>query len=216
MFYFNFQFIAGFDALDVPEYFCNLYFDGQVPCLGGVMAIDGRSGETLWTHWTEHAIFSIDCNLDITNDNINDCIVSGRGGILHAIDSNNGKLLWELPVDELPSTLDDEKIVLNVYDARYIADVDSDEISDVIVSHTMQLGKFRQSRIILLSGKTGTIIKAIEFSKKEQLFIAPQVLISSDGDVNYLLASCAPDKSGGLYVISQRDFLYGNLVNILS
>lgn len=178
------------------------------------MALNGRSGETLWIHWTEHTIFSIDCTLDLTNDKIKDCIITGRGGILQAINSSNGLTLWELPIEALPSSLVNQEVVLNVYDARFIPDIDGDKIGDVIVSHTMQLGNMLQSRVILLSGKTGSNIKAIEFSKKEQLFIAPQMLVSPDGEIAYLLSSCAPDKSGSLYVVSQRDFLYGNLVNI--
>lgn len=77
---------TGLDMIDTPEYICALYFEGQIPCFGGVLALNGKTGDTIWTHWTARAIFSVDCDLDLTNDKINDCIICGRGGILHAID----------------------------------------------------------------------------------------------------------------------------------
>ncbi|XP_011300782.1 uncharacterized protein [Fopius arisanus] len=202
-------FSTGLDALDAPEFLCNLYFEGQIPCLGGVMALDGKSGETLWTHWTNHAIFSIDCTSDLTKDQMKDCIITGRGGILQAIDGRDGKTLWELPAQQY--SIAEEKIILNVYDARSMTDVNKDGISDIIVSHTTQAGSLRSSRVILLSGKNGTVIKSIDFSKEEQLFIAPQILVHPDGEIIYILSSCTPNQSGGVYIISQHDLLHGNL-----
>ncbi|KAK0170333.1 hypothetical protein PV328_010908 [Microctonus aethiopoides] len=200
-------FSTGLDALDAPEFLCKLYFDGQEPCLGGVMALNGKTGDTLWTHWTDHAIFSIDCALDITKDDIKDCIITGRGGILHAINGNDGTIVWAVPLKDYPLL---NQIILNVYDARFMHDIDGDSIGDIIVSHTTQIDNLRSSEIILLSGKLGTTIKVVEFSKSEQLFIAPQTLIHPDGEIIYLLASSTPEQSGGLYIIPQSDLLYGN------
>lgn len=201
------------DTLDAPEFLCNLYFKGQTPCLGGVKALDGRTGETMWTHWTEHAIFSIDCAFDITDDKTKDCIITGRGGILHAVDGQDGAAIWEVSNKEFPASVMEPEIILNVYDARYMTDIDGDGIVDVIVAHTTQTGTLRSSEIIMLSGKTGTVIKTMDFSKNEQLFIAPQTLVHPDGEVMYLLAASTPEQSGGLYIVSHSNLLYGKMVS---
>lgn len=60
---------------------CASYMPGTLPCLGGVMALDGRTGNVLWQHWTHHSVLIVDCSTDITSDNTNDCIVSGKGGV---------------------------------------------------------------------------------------------------------------------------------------
>ncbi len=41
-------FVAGADGYNVPDVVCDIYFDGKPPCFGGVMAIDGRTGKTIW------------------------------------------------------------------------------------------------------------------------------------------------------------------------
>lgn len=50
-------------------------------CEGGIIALDGSSGDTLWQRWTAFNVFSIYCSQDLNNDSINDCIASGRGGV---------------------------------------------------------------------------------------------------------------------------------------
>ena len=37
---------TGADGYDVPEFVCDIYFNGQVPCFGGVLAIDGKTGKS--------------------------------------------------------------------------------------------------------------------------------------------------------------------------
>lgn len=60
---------------------CALYFGRMTPCLGGVIALDGLTGSTIWQHWTSHPIFMVDCSVDLTDDKTNDCLISGKGGV---------------------------------------------------------------------------------------------------------------------------------------
>ena len=41
--FFVFIFI-GADGYNVPNFVCDIYFNGQEPCFGGVLAIDGKTG----------------------------------------------------------------------------------------------------------------------------------------------------------------------------
>ena len=45
------------------------------------MALDGRSGDVLWQHWTEEGVFGLDCSADITGDGTNDCLATGKKGV---------------------------------------------------------------------------------------------------------------------------------------
>ena len=198
------------DKAEAPDYVCTLYFKQNAPCLGGVLALDGKSGDTIWTHWTSHAVFSIDCGLDLNADKIKDCVVAGRGGILHAINGQDGSSIWELPYRDL-SMLSQQRYY-DIYDARYIADVDDDGIGDVVASHTWQ-SDGAQSEMILVSGKSGNKIDIMNFPGKEQLFVAPQILVHPDGETYLILAASDQQKSGGLYVISHSKLLKGEYVS---
>lgn len=178
--------------------------------MGGVMALDGSNGETIWTHWTAHAVFSVDCSIDLNNDTVKDCLIAGRGGILHAINGKDGSSIWELPYRD-PSMLTQQRYY-DVYDARYIADVDNDGIGDVIASHTWQSDE-AQSEVILLSGKNGNKINSIDFSEKEKLFVAPQVLVHPDGETYFVLVASGQEKEGGIYIIPHSNFIKGEFVS---
>ncbi|CAL1683905.1 unnamed protein product [Lasius platythorax] len=182
-------FSTGLDTMDAPEYICTIYFENQTPCLGGVLALNGKTGDTIWTHWTAHAVFSIDCNVDLTNDKIKDCVISGRGGILQAINGRDGSNIWEIPIQDTETTK--QQRILDIYDARFITDMDGDGIGDVIASHATQSDDVR--------------------ANTEQLFIAPQIVVQSDGENIFVLATSSQQEAGGLYIVSQANIFYGDL-----
>lgn len=102
----------------------------------------------------------------------------------------------------------------DVYDAKYIADVDDDGVGDIIASHTWQTDK-SQSEVVLVSGKTGTKLNSMDFPENEQLFVAPEIIVHPDGESYFILASSDQDKSGGLYIISHADLVKGQFVSII-
>lgn len=71
----------GTDGRNVPDFVCALYFEREPPCLGGIVALDGRTGNIVWQHWTQRPVFSIDCSADLTADAVNDCLIGGKGGV---------------------------------------------------------------------------------------------------------------------------------------
>ncbi|XP_032688861.1 uncharacterized protein LOC116852515 isoform X1 [Odontomachus brunneus] len=203
-------FSTGLDKIDASEDICAVYFGNQTPCLGGVLALNGKTGETIWTHWTAHAIFSVDCGIDLTSDKIKDCIISGRGGILQAINGHDGTNIWEIPTQR-PATSTGQQIILDVCDARFVTDMDGDGIGDVIASHVMQTDTVRKSNMLVISGKKGSIIRNINLPESEQLFIAPQILVHPDGENVFILATNSQKEAGGLYIVSQANIFYGDL-----
>ena len=78
---FTVKFSTGADGYNVPDVVCDIYFNGKSPCFGGVAAIDGRTGATLWTLWSKHEIFALTCQGDLNNDSTVDCVAGGRAGV---------------------------------------------------------------------------------------------------------------------------------------
>ena len=99
----------GADGYNVPNFVCDIYFNGQEPCFGGVLAIDGKTGmwniyqsaafclyiyiwnfclhfwlgKRLWTQWAPHEVFAITCQGDLNKDGVPDCVAGGRAGVSH-------------------------------------------------------------------------------------------------------------------------------------
>ncbi|EZA56528.1 hypothetical protein X777_03315 [Ooceraea biroi] len=201
-------FSTGLDTMDAPEYICTIYFGSQTPCLGGVLALNGKTGDTIWTHWTAHAVFSVDCNEDLTNDRIKDCVISGRGGILQAVYGHNGSSIWEIPIQNPTS---EQRRLLDVYDARFMPDVDGDGVSDVIAAYAVQSNDVRESKVLVISGQHGDVIRSVSLPYSEQLFIAPQIMVHPDGENIFILATSSQQEAGGLYIVSQANIFYGDL-----
>ena len=72
---------VGAEGYNVPDVVCDIYFAGVRPCLGGLLAVDGRTGRQLWRHYSAHEVFAVNCNRDLDADSVNDCIVAGRVGV---------------------------------------------------------------------------------------------------------------------------------------
>lgn len=58
-----------------------MFLGVKPPCQGGVIALDGTSGQQLWRRWLPHTVFTIFCTADLTGDNVSDCLASGKGGV---------------------------------------------------------------------------------------------------------------------------------------
>lgn len=59
----------------------NAGYREMVYCEGGILAIDGLSGNTIWQRWTQQIVFSLYCSSDLNRDEQIDCVASGRGGV---------------------------------------------------------------------------------------------------------------------------------------
>lgn len=123
------SFATGVDGYNVPSFACDLYFNGTSPCFGGALALDGLSGKELWRHYSMHEIYGINCNADIDQDGIQDCLLSGRGGVFEAVSGKTGEQLWRFGPQPARSTL------MNLYTAQFVQDLDGDGVFDIVVAH---------------------------------------------------------------------------------
>ena len=96
---------TGADGYNIPGFVCDIYFSGQSPCLGGVLALDGRDGKELWRLWTEHEVFSLTCQADLDGDNVTDCLAGGRAGVFLAVSLKTGSMIWEFEDHAIKSDL---------------------------------------------------------------------------------------------------------------
>jgi len=132
-------------------------------CDSAVVALDGNSGELLWTTSAIDQMFGSALLIDIDDDLVNDVIIGGRSGELIAINGISGKEIWRFYEDN-----DLEKIglskIYNFYNPQIIPDQDDDGVQDIIVSNGGDVlvkphdPDRPAGHLIVVSGATGSYI----------------------------------------------------------
>ncbi|GIX84799.1 hypothetical protein CDAR_490432 [Caerostris darwini] len=173
---------TGADAFYYPKVVCHVYFPkSKDECGGGMLALDGKTGNEIWRHYSAHEIFAINCNADLNGDGTKDCLGGGRMAGFNAVNGKDGTLLWEF--DDQNAKID----ASNVYTPQYISDVDSDGVLDLVVIHGGDPLKEPGSetrlvgRLMVVSGKTGRVLKWVQVPDEKESYYSPQVLTHPDG-----------------------------------
>ena len=101
-------------------------------CKHGVIAINGATGDTIWTYPGVDQIYGSPVFLDLSSDQISDVIMVGRDKQLYAINGKSGELIWKytLQSDEY-SPLGLTRF--NFYNPLLIDDYSGDNIPDLLV-----------------------------------------------------------------------------------
>ena len=87
--------ILDFDGPKPDEILCRIYLPEQKACFGGMLALNGIDGSILWKISTPHEIRAISCAFDLNGDHVPDCLGVGPFGTLAAVNSLNGRILWD-------------------------------------------------------------------------------------------------------------------------
>lgn len=146
----------------------------QSPCIF-MCAVDGTDGESLWERPLEPEFHWAQCGLEKDSGRSWDCLVS-HSDKLTALDKYQGEVQWQQPQ---PPEIHSSVPVLS------IPDLDGDKIGDVaLVAHDSV-----QTKVILLSGKTGSQIGST-------------VTLDATKTDNHLLYRT---KSGSYYVLLEKD-----------
>lgn len=128
------------DGEELPK--CKFTKSGIIDiCTGGVLALNGLTGAVLWQKWTAHTIFSVFCTTDLNNDTNVDCVASGRGGLIIAIDGKNGSTIWETADASDLQIITATSNNIDLYTINVIRDVNDDGVNDIVAAHVEDNGK---------------------------------------------------------------------------
>ncbi|KAK3107822.1 hypothetical protein FSP39_022986 [Pinctada imbricata] len=165
---------TGADGYYVPRIVCDIYFNGTYPCFGGVLALDGTTGKEIWRHYSPHELFGINCNADLDNDGVLDCVCGGRAGAFQAISGRHGQLLWSFDKMSIKNE------IMNLYTAQIIPDQNGDGMVDVLAIHggdpLREPGSKERlaGRIIFFSGRTGDVLSWAEVPDHKESYYSLQ------------------------------------------
>uniref|UniRef100_A0A1B0BPK9 FAM234A/B beta-propeller domain-containing protein n=1 Tax=Glossina palpalis gambiensis TaxID=67801 RepID=A0A1B0BPK9_9MUSC len=170
----------------------------EVPCEGGVIAVDGRNGELLWRSWSVANVFSLLCALDVNQDGYMDCVAAGRLGMIFAINGRNGHSIWEFREIEVETN---SPIVMDLYTINVVRDLDGDEIPEILAVHLEEREESKAGHIKVIAGKTGKVIRTIPTPYREEVFVPVQLITKEDGTELLLIITGGQNTPGGVYSI---------------
>ncbi|GBP12228.1 Protein FAM234B [Eumeta japonica] len=161
-----------YEGYALPKYKEPIQGD-EVPCEGGVIAVNGVNGDLMWQTWSVANVFSLLCTVDINQDGYADCVAAGRLGMIFAINGRNGNNIWEFHEVEVETN---SPIVMDLYTINMVRDLDGDEISEILAVHLEEREKSKAGHIKVISGKTGKVIRSIPTPFKEEVFVPLQII----------------------------------------
>ncbi|ALC46949.1 CG6184 [Drosophila busckii] len=168
----------------------------DVPCEGGVVALNGIDGSILWQTWSVANVFSLHCNVDIDRDGVTDCVAAGRLGMIFAISGSIGQVIWNFHELEVETN---SPIVMDLYTINVLRDLDGDEVPEIIAAHLEEREESRAGHIKLISGKTGKVLRSIPTPHREEMFVPIQLLTRNDGTELLLMLTGGQNTPGGIY-----------------
>ena len=172
----------------------------------GILALDGATGEILWTQEAEDQVYGCATLYDVTGDGVDDVFIGGRSPHFKALNGKDGKLLWKYQyIHEADPVLKYAKFNFN--NSVLVPDQNGDGHPDLL---TVNGGNSKAAPysvenrfpavMILFDIKTGNIIAADTMPDGKESYMSP-LCFSDEGDEDpvIIFGSGGETISGNLY-----------------
>ena len=187
-----------------------------VHAVNGVLAIDGRTGEIIWSVPARNQVVGSPIFLDVNGDEVPEVFIGGRSAVFLAIDGRSGRVFWEYLPDADSMDLLGDPTLLNFFSAQSIPDTDDDGLDDLIVS----FGGFIQAKagdrnrppgqLIVMSSRDGSVLERFFMPDGAETYFSPLVYdFRGDGSLSVIFGTGGETLNGHLYRIALADLLAG-------
>jgi len=184
----------------------------------GIIAINGASGDTLWTYPCIDQIYGGAVFLDISKDGIDDVFMVGRDKQLYALNGATGDLIWkyELQSNEYNSL---GLARFNFYNPVLVDDYSEDGIQDLLVVNG---GNVRAApgdslnrhpgTLMIMDGVNGDILAIDTMPDGKETYLAPTYYdFDQDGTKEILFGTGGETITGALYVTNEKALLNNDI-----
>jgi len=207
----------------------DIVFGGGVegyPTPFGVNAVDGFSGEVLWTMPTRNEMFGSPNFIDVNNDGIDDVIIAGRDAELRMINGQDGSLIWEFweyasfPVDDPQYINPNDSGWYNFYNIQIIDDLNNDGIDELLCSNggDHSLDDIETNRppghILIVDSYSGNTLFSSVVPDSNETYMSPLLVdLDNSGDKKIIFGTGGETIGGSLFICSFEDLLNNDLSN---
>ncbi len=186
----------------------------------GTIAIDGLSGDILWTKDNQNEWFISAQSFDFNLDGTPDVIVGGRDAALKVINGLNGEEIWSFwNSEENPNDYG----WYNFYNPQLIPDQNNDNLPEILCAnggdHSLDssVSDRPPGHIMILDGYSGSILNNAVVPDSNETYMSP-LYVDLDGDNNYniIFGTGGETIQGNLWIADFNDLLTNDLSNSTS
>lgn len=186
----------------------------------GYTALDGVSGEVMWTLPARDQIFGSAIFLDITGGSTDDIIIGGRAAEFVAINGETGELIWEF-LPDVSFEEAKEMGLYNFYNPQLVPDQDGDGIDDIIIANggDYTLAPTERNRpvgfLMVISSSTGKELARAEMPDGKEIYmsIVANKLHEDDESISIIYGTGGETIEGNLYRTTLEQLLTGDISN---
>lgn len=177
----------------------------------GVIALDGKTGDAIWSYATIDQIYGSATLLDVNDDGVKDVFIGGRSNQFYAINGKTGEGIWqwEYKYENHPKL---KNAKYNFHNAVIIPDQNNDNTQDLLVvtgGNSKAAPNTTENRyagiLMILNSKNGSVIAADTMPDGGESYMPPLYFKQSDGTEQIVFGTGGETINGSLYLTTLKD-----------
>lgn len=185
----------------------------------GIIAFDGKTGNTLWTQHSVDQVFGSATFCDVNGDHVKDIFIGGRSPQLKALDGKTGTLIWEYKAEKYKDHPILQYARFNFNNSVIVPDQNNDGIDDLLtinggnaLADPYQTKNRYPGVLMLLDSKTGNVIAADTMPDGKESYLTPLCFLQPGSNAKHILFGTGGETlDGNLYVSTLDDLKAGKL-----
>ena len=188
-----------------------------LPTPHGVNAIDGLTGNDIWTVSTRNEMFTSPQFFDVNGDGIDDVLIGGRDAELRLINGINGEVIWEFWTSELNPN---DEGWYNFYTSQIIDDLNGDGVNEILTAnggdHSLDDSEINRppGHIMIINGADGSAFKTAVVPDSNETYLSPIICdLNSDGNKSIIFGTGGETIQGNIWIANLSDLIDEDLSN---
>ncbi len=187
----------------------------------GILALDGKTGETLWEQEAPDQVYGAATFYDVNGDGVKDVFIGGRSPHFKALDGKSGKIIWEYRYDDHKNDSILKNARFNFNNSVLVPDQNDDGIPDLLTVNGgnskadpySEVNRF-PAVLMVFDSKTGVILAADTMPDGKESYMSPLCFVQPDQKEHLIIFGTGGETiSGNLYQATLSDLMNKNLSN---
>jgi outer membrane protein assembly factor BamB len=187
----------------------------------GILAIDGKTGNTLWEQEAPDQVYGTATFCDVNGDGVKDVFIGGRSPHFKSLDGTSGKVIWEYLYDDHKNDSILKYARFNFNNSILVPDQNDDGIPDLLTVNGgnskadphSEVNRF-PAVLMVFDSKSGSILAADTMPDGKESYMSPLCFVQPGEREHFIIFGTGGETiSGNLYQATLSDLTSRNLRN---